>query len=132
MQEDQKLDLDTIMDELSCRIEDLLVDQIGDAVAGAVHEAFPEVLNESFSDFEFVLTDGTIVRPKQHMKLLSPDKSKLLLCYGGLRVDGNTLVVQTRISCWENIAYYNSSEEAIEALIKVKNAMEADLSVYEL
>lgn len=132
MQENNKFDLDTIIDDLSSRIEDVLADQIDNAVANAVHDVLPETLNESFSDFEFVLGDGTVVKPKQHMKLLSPDKSKLLLCYGGLRVDGSTLIVQTRISCWESIAYYNNREEAVEALLKVKNAMEANLPIFEL
>lgn len=136
MQESNKLDLETIMDDLSDRIEemieDALVDQIDNAVTSAIHVVLPEAFNESCSDFEFALTNGTIVRPKQHMKLLSPDKSKLLLCYGGLRVDGSTLMVQTRISCWESIAYYKNREEAIEALIKVKNAMDSNLFIFEL
>lgn len=61
-----------------------------------------------------------------------PYKSKLLICYGGLRVDGSSLMIQTRISSWEDIAYYQSREEAIEALLKVKNAMESGVSTFEL
>ncbi|MBQ4095233.1 MAG: hypothetical protein IJC65_02260 [Oscillospiraceae bacterium] len=136
MEENSKFDFDTIMDELSTRLEEIiectLVDQLDSAVTCAVQNAFPEALSENFSDSEFVLADGTIVRPRQRMKLLSPDKSKLVICYGGLRVDDSALMVQTRISCWENIACYQSREEAIEALIKVKNAMEANLSIFEL
>ncbi len=135
MEENKNFDVD-IVNELSARfesmIEEVLVKQIDSAVTCAVQDAFPEALGESFSDFEFILKDGTIVRPKQRMKLFSPDKSKLVLCYGGLRVDGSSLMVQTRISSWENISCYNSKEEAIEALIKVKNAMEANLSIFEL
>lgn len=56
----------------------------------------------------------------------------MVLCYGGLRVADSSLWVQTRISSWEAIANYQSREEAIEALVKVKNAMEANLSVFEL
>ena len=66
------------------------------------------------------------------MKLLSPDKTKLLLCYGGLRVDGRSLIVQTRISCWETIAVYQSKEDAVEALLKVKKAMDAGAVSFEL
>ncbi|MBO5354061.1 MAG: hypothetical protein J6A77_12270 [Lachnospiraceae bacterium] len=136
MEENETIDLEALMDELSGRMEDMLevmlAEQLESAVTGALQDALPEALRESFSDFEFVLTDGTMVRPRQYMKLLSPDKSKLLLCYGGLRVDGSTLMVQTRISCWESIACYESREEAIEALVKVKNAMEDGLSVFEL
>lgn len=136
MEENKNFDLDSIMDELSSRLEDMiedaLIDQIDSAVTCAVQGTMPEALGESFSDFEFVLKDGTIVRPKQHMKVLSPDKSKLLTCYGGLRVDGSSLMIQTRISSWENIAYYQSREEAIEALLKTKNAMESGVSTFEL
>lgn len=136
MEENANFHLDSIMDELSSRledmIEDVLIDQIDSAVTCAVQDAMPEALGESFSDFEFVLKDGTIVRPKQHMKVFSPDKSKLLICYGGLRVDGSSLMIQTRISSWENIAYYQSREEAIEALLKVKNAMESGVSTFDL
>ena len=136
MEENKNFDLDSIMDELSSRLEDMiedaLIDQIDSAVTCAVQDAMPEALGESFSDFEFVLKDGTIVRPRQYMRVFSPDKSKLLICYGGLRVDGSSLMIQTRISSWENIAYYQSREEAIEALLKVKNAMESGVSTFEL
>ncbi|MBR7184855.1 MAG: hypothetical protein IKD37_04525 [Clostridia bacterium] len=132
MKEDKSFDSDEMMDELSSRLEDMLEDMIEDAVTCAVQDAIPEAFVESLSDFEFVLKDGTIVRPKQHMKVFSPDKAKLLICYGGLRVDGSSLMIQTRISSWENIAYYPSREEAIEALKKVKHAMESDVSIFEL
>ncbi len=133
---EENFDIDDIIDELTNRVEDIvegvIADQVEDAVIGALQDILPEVLSECFTDFEFVLNDGTIVKPKQHMKLFSPDKSKLLLCYWGLRVDGTSLMVQTRISCWESIATYRSREEAIEALVKVKKAMEDNLSVFEL
>ncbi len=136
MEENKNFDLDSIMDEVSSRledvIEDVIIDQVDSAVTCAIQDAMPEALGESFSDFEFVLKDGTVVRPKQHMKVFSPDKSKLLICYGGLRVDGSSLIIQTRISSWETIAYYQTREEAIEALTKVKNAMESGVPIFEL
>lgn len=64
--------------------------------------------------------------------MLSPDKTKLLLCHGGLRVENTDLMVQTGISSWENIAAYQSREEAVEALVRVKDAMENGLSIFEL
>ena len=136
MAENEKFELDDIVDELTNRVEDIvedvIADQVEDAVICALQDILPEVLKECFSEFEFMLADGTVVKPKQHMKLFSPDKSKLLLCYGGLRVDGTSLMVQTRISCWKSIATYPSREEAIEALAKVHRAMEDNLSVFEL
>ncbi len=136
MEENKNFDLDSIMDTLSSRLEDMiedaLIEQVDSAVTCAVQDVLLEALGESFTDFEFVLKDGTIVRPRQHMKVLSPDKSKLLICYGGLRVDGSSLMIQTRVSSWENIAYYPNKEEAIEALVKVKNAMESGFATFEL
>ena len=125
---EENFDFEDIIDDMTNRVEDI----VEDAVTCALQDILPEALSDCFTDFEFILTDGTIVKPKQHMKLFSPDKSKLLLCCGGLRVDGTSLMVQTRISCWESIATYPSREEAIEALVKVHKAMEDNLSVFEL
>ena len=66
------------------------------------------------------------------MKVVSPDKSRMLLCYGGLRVDGKSLQVQTGATVWSEIAYFDTREEAIEALQKVKDAMMDDAPICEL
>ena len=136
MSENIGFDFEPIMDELSSNIEDMLEDilmnRVEDAVFSSLQDTLPEALNESLTAFEFVLPDGTLFRPRQYMKLLSPDKTKLLLCYGGLRVDGCALTVQTRISCWETIAVYQSKEDAVAALLKVKNAMDAGADAFEL
>lgn len=136
MEENKDFDIESIVDELSLSleqlIEDTLSEQIESCITCAVQDIIPEVLSESFSEFEFVLKDGTVVRPIQRMKVLSPDKSKLLVCHGGLRVDGSSLMIQTRISCWENIAHYQSREEAVEALLRVRSAMEQGDSIIEL
>lgn len=136
MNENKDFDFDTMMDTISDTIEsvleDIIEDSLEDSVIIALQDSLPDALSESLSDFEFVLNDGTVVRPRQYMKLLSPDKSKLLLCYGGLRVDGCCLNVQTRICCWETIAVYQNREDALDALLKVKNAMETGASSFEL
>lgn len=132
----EDFDMDALMDEMSACIEDAVEnaveDQVADAVTCALQDVLPEALGECLADFEFVLPGGTVVRPRQYMKVLSPDKTKMLLCYGGLRVDGRSLVVQTRISSWETLAVYPSREEAAEALVKVKNAMDANAETLEL
>ena len=128
----EEFDLDEVLSRIEDAVENAVTDQIEDAVNGALQDFLPETLEECFADFEFVLLNGTIVRPRRHMKVLSPDKTKLLLCYGGLRVDGCSLVVQTRISCWEAIAVYQSREEAAQALVRVKNAMDAGVETLEL
>ncbi len=123
MEENKNFDLDSIMEELSSRLEDIieeiLVDQVESAVTCAVQDVFEEALHSSLSRFEFVLTDGTIVRPRQSAKIVSPDKTKMLSCYGGFRVDGSTLIVQTSSTCWESIAVYKTKDEATKALKKV-------------
>lgn len=132
----EELDMDALMDEMAERIEDAVenavADQVEDAVTCAMQNMLPEVMGECFADFEFVLPNGTIVRPRSCTKVLSPDKSRLLMCYGGVKVDGTTLMVQTRASSWERVAGYRSREEAVEALMKVKNAMDAHVDTLEL
>ena len=140
MNENKSFDIDSITDELYSRLEDIISDVLTDqvesavtcAVQDAVQDTMAEALEEVFSNFDFVLGDGTVVKPKQRMKVFSPDKSKLLICYGGLRVDGSSLIIQTGMSCWESIAYYPSREEAIDALTRVKNAMEDGVASFDL
>ena len=136
MAENRNFDMDELIDELSERLEEMLedavADQIEDAVANAVQDVFDEALHSSLSRFEFVLENGTVVRPRQLMKVVSPDKSRMLLCYGGLRVDGKSLQVQTGATVWSEISYFETREEAIEALQKVKDAMMADAPICEL
>ena len=139
-----ELDLENMVDNLSDSFRDILEDSIQDifedtivdvvdsAVTCAVQDSFIEALSESLSRFEFSLPDGTKITPKQYIRVLSPDKTKMLLCYGGLRVDGCTLVVQTRISSWEGIAVYATKEDAIEALLKIKDAIDNNLPQIEL
>lgn len=82
--------------------------------------------------FDVHLENGLVLKPRRHMRLLSPDKSKVLMCYGGLRVDETTLVIQSRVSCWESIAKYRTKEEAIVALQKVNKAIKENLEYFEL
>ena len=124
--------INEITDSIESTVECAVQDAVEDSVTCAVQDALEEALSEALSDLEFTLKDGTIITPKKRMRLFSPDKSKLLVCYGGLRADGCCLLVQTRISCWEDIATYPTHEEAVEALGKVKKAMDEDLDSFEL
>lgn len=136
MEENKNYDLDSIMEELSIQLEDMIegviIDQVDSAVTSAIQDVLPGALYEGLSSLEFVLKDGTIIRPKQHMKVLSPDKSRLCVCYGGVRVDGSCLVMQTGIGRWEMFTGYRSREEALAALTKIKEAMESGVSICEL
>ena len=141
---DHDFDLDGLMEELASRLEetvqeaveaavdDLLEDRVDGAVHDAVQDILPEIFSQCLADFDFVLKDGTVVRPRQRMKVLSPDKSKLLICYGGLRVDGKSLIIQPRISSWEWIADYPDREAAVAALKLVHEAMKAGEPLLEL
>ena len=120
----ENFDIHDIVDEIADRIEDILEEKSGTFVK--------EAFEEYFSDFEFVLKDGTVIRPRQKMKILSADKSCLLICYGGLKVDGRTLFVQTAVGDWGRISTYPDRESAIDALIRVKKAMDDGVLTYEL
>ncbi|MCH5286999.1 MAG: hypothetical protein J1E43_06235 [Christensenellaceae bacterium] len=124
--------LDEVSGNLEGMLEELITDRIESAVTCSLQDDLPEALSEGLLHFELVLADGTHIRPREHMRLLSPDKSKQLLCCGDLGVDGCSQTVQTRISCWETIAEYQSKEDAVAALLKVKNAMDAGLPTFEL
>ena len=123
---------DILEDSVVDIIEDTLSGVVDMAVTSAVQDSFSEALSESLLHFEFICVDGTKIIPKKQTRVLSPDKTKMLCCYGGLRVDGTALLVQTRVSCWEHIAIYHTKEEATAALLQIKNAIDNKLSVVEL
>lgn len=113
---------------------------IESAVASSVRNAVQNIL----ADMECILPDGTHVIPKKYLRLTSPDKTKMLLCYGGLRVedtsrfsgrhypDGWGLVVQTAADAWDMLYIYSTKDEAIAALEKVKNALDDHLETLDL
>lgn len=129
-------DLQTIVEEA---VENAMVDlrddlevTLQESISDSISEFFAEGLDEVLHNHPFVLKDGTTIQPRQRTKVLSPDKTRLYPCYGGLRIDGTTLQVQTRISSWNPLCTYQTKEEAVQALLKVKNAMEQGLSIIEL
>lgn len=138
----EEFDRDEFMDELTERITDELTDSMTDAletiVQDALSDTLPELVRESlrdyFADYVFRLPDGTTVAPRERLKVLSPDKTKQLVCMGGLRVSdagrfsscpkGWALEVQTRVSCWENLHIWPEKAQAVAALEKASQAME--------
>lgn len=117
---------DTIKDVTEDGLEDILED----ILYCAVSDILPEVISECLSEIKFA--NGTIAKVKQRMKLMNKEKSKVILCYGGLRVDGTRLLVQTRNCSWETIETYTTREDAIDALGAVCTAMEEGFSLFEL
>ena len=124
--------MDDLADEIADQMEDRVRDIVDEAVSDSITEYFSEGIEQFFSNHQLVLKDGTTLRMRQKTRVMSPDKKKVLICYGGMRVDGKTLLIQTRISCWEHICFYETEEEAIEALQKVNAAIEQGLSLVEL
>ncbi len=128
-----------MMDDLQSMLEDALEDmreemedKLQELVCDSISDFFAEGMEEVLHGHQFVLKDGTVIQPRRRTKVLSPDKTRLYPCYGGLRIDGTTLQVQTRISSWNNLCAYKTKEEAVQALLKVKDAMEQGLSIIEL
>ncbi|MBQ8288384.1 MAG: hypothetical protein IJX76_06390 [Clostridia bacterium] len=136
MSENEKIDVDELVDEMEDRLREMIEDAVSEALDDQMEDvvtcAVQDAIEDALSRLEFVLSDGTQVRSKQPTYVLSPDKSKLLCCRGGLRVDGTCLMVQAGVSCWRDIACYPSREEAIQAMEKVKNAMLAHKEIIEL
>ncbi|MBR2054581.1 MAG: hypothetical protein IJ968_06775, partial [Clostridia bacterium] len=112
-----------MMDDLQAMLEDALEDmreeledKLQELISDSISEFFAEGMEEVLQNQQFVLKNGTVIQPRQRTKVLSPDKTRLYPCYGGLRIDGTTLQVQTRISSWNNLCAYKTKEEAVEAL----------------
>lgn len=134
--------LEKIVSAVTDAVESAVEDSIGvltsefegsvESVSDNISEIFAEGLDQFLSDHQFVLRDGTIVKACNKTRVMSPDKKKVLTCYGGLRVDGKTLMVQTRISCWDALCYYQTEEEVVEALQKVNDAIEQGTTLIEL
>lgn len=109
---------DAVENAMTDVVEDL-IGNIGDSVQASVQNAIENMLDS----FEFTLPNGVKVTPIKKLTVTSPDKTRMFVCYGGLKVDGLTLLVQTRVDCWQPIYVYKTQEDAIQALDKVKKAM---------
>ncbi len=126
---------DAVESAVEDKFEDLadeLRDAVDDAISDNISEYFTEGIEQFLADHQFVLKDGTLVQARNKTRVMGPDKKKVLTCYGGLRVDGRTLTVQTRMSAWENLCYFETEEEAIVALQKISAGIEQGVSLIEL
>jgi hypothetical protein len=132
MQEDSIKDM---FEEIRDALEELvsgIEEAVDEAVMGSFPESFVEGWEQFMADHTFVKKDGTVVQGWPVTRVLSPDKKKQLNCYGGLKVDGRTLIVQTRISSWEPLCTFESEEAAVEALKKISEAMKRGETFIEL
>ena len=124
--------IDDLIDEIADEMEGRFEGIIDDAVSDSIIEYFSEGIEEFLSSHQLALKDGTTLQMRQKTRVMSPDKKKVLICYGGMKINGTSLLIQTRISCWQDIWTYETEEEAIEALQKVNAAIEQGLSLIEL
>ena len=115
---------DSIADELECRLQEIIEEAVNDSII----EFFSEGIEEFLSSHQLALKDGTILQMKQKMRAMTPDKKRVLICYGGMRVVGTSLQIQTRISCWETFWNYETEEQAIAALQKMNAAIDLSFS----
>ena len=120
--------VDDKAEELEGRLQDTLEGFVSDVIS----EALSEGIEDYLSGHGLTLPDGSVLTAKQKTRVMTPDKKRVLVCYGGMRVDGKALSIQTRISCWETLWNYESEEKAVEALQKVNAAIEQGLSLVEL
>jgi len=116
--EENNFDISENADELSCEV----ADAVECAVHDALESALPEALRACFEE---------LLQPKPRMMVLSNDKTKYISCYGGLRINGTTLMIQTGYGSWESFRY-STKEEAKENLLKIKKAMDEGLESIEL
>lgn len=119
-----------------------IIDRLEDTLTGSMPEMISEALSECLSQYRFRLPDGTEILPPSRLRLMNPEGTKQLVCWGGLRIADTTryrgvapgwaLEVQTRISSWEIIAVYPEKHKAADALKTVAAAMEEGKSFLQL
>ena len=139
--EEIKKELSEILEEALSDAASEIADEITDSVSADLVSAVSQAVSDALSEMEYRLPNGTVVIPRPRMKLMNPPTTKLILCYGGLRInkgridgggEGWNLWVQTSAQAWDAIASYPDRESAAEALQAVSNAMEQKISLYEL
>lgn len=128
-------ELDEIMNGIQDAVENAMTDVVEDLIGNignSVQASVQNAIENMLASFEFTLPNGVKVTPIKKLTVTSPDKTRMFVCYGGLKVDGLTLLVQTRVDCWQPIHVYETQEEAIQALDKVKKAMVDGLDFLDL
>ena len=124
--------MDSRMEEIADALREQIEESVGNALAGDWTGMIAGALDAYFASCGFTLPDGTAVRAREHLRVLSPDRKKLLVCCGGLKVDGCTLLVQNRAGGWDALCYWRSPEEAAAALLRIRDAMRAGETDLEL
>jgi len=126
--------LEAALNELVGRMNEELGTDFYSYFQGLIREEMPDALNNAiqifFVEHCFKFPDGTTVESSKRMKILSPDKKKLVTYYGGLNIkeldNGKwALIAQTGYDRWEIVAEYQTDDDAVDALLAVNNAMDS-------
>lgn len=64
--------------------------------------------------------------------VLSPNKSTMISCRRGMKVDGCTIMVQLENDEWWTLCWYNTREEAMASMQKIREAMLTGVRYLEL
>ena len=59
----------------------------------------------------------------EDLLVLSPNKLNLLSCRGGVKVDGCTIEVMSNKEGWITLCWYDTAEEALDAMRKIREAL---------
>ena len=59
----------------------------------------------------------------EDLLVLSPNKLNLLSCRGGVKVDGCTIEVMSNKEGWITLCWYDTAEEALDAMQKIREAL---------
>ena len=71
------------LSEIKCMIDDVQCEL--DEIRG-----ISSIIKDTLSGFRVELTNGVVLTPVPRLRLLSPDRTKQLLCYGGLKIEDTT------------------------------------------
>ena len=59
----------------------------------------------------------------EDLLVLSPNKLNLLSCRGGVKVDGRTIEVMSNKEGWITLCWYDTAEEAMNAMQRIREAL---------
>ena len=131
--------VESAFDEHSYDLADNVADELDDKIDNAIDNSLRENIAEGIEDFfrsgKFVIkteSGETVIQAGKRTRVVSPDKTKTLVCYGGVRIDGYVLQIQTRIHSWETLCVYHHLADAKEAVKKINEGNENGVPLIEL
>ena len=119
--------------------EDAAESAAEDALEAVLEDAVADAVEEYLDFHERRLPDGTVIEPRKDLMILSPDKTRLIRCRGSVEVrrwsdQGEyALMIFTGASTGScDYIHFSNRDEAVAALNKVKDSIEAGAKTVEL